>query len=112
VLGHAAWGDVRAKPERGNSRARFRHRARQRAKGKQRGIGSRKGAKNARNPRKRAWIRTIRPLRQRLKQLREEGRLEPATYRLFYRRAKGGMFKSRAHLEQSLRAAGAVKEAK
>jgi len=108
-----SWGDIRAKPERGNSRARSRHRALQRAKGRQRGSGSRKGAAKARNPKKRAWIRRIRPLRQRLKQLRDEGRLDPGSYRLFYRRAKGGMYSSRAHLEQSLRAAGAItKEAK
>ena len=107
-----SWGVIQRLPERGNSRARYRYRAAQRAKGKRRGAGSRKGGSEARNPRKRAWIRTIRPLRARLAQLRTEGRLDASTYRTFYARAKGGMFKSKAHLDQSLRAAGALKEAK
>ena len=102
-------GTIRRLPIHGQSRQRTRHHRAQRAKGRRRGPGSRKGGTNARNPRKGRWIRTIRPLRAYLKQLRDEEKIDARTYRAYYRRAKGGMFKGRAHLEQHLRAAGLLK---
>jgi len=62
-------------------------------------------------PKKRAWIQVIRPVRERLKELRQEGRINPSTYRKLYMQAKGGMFRSRSHLEQQLRVMGILKEA-
>jgi large subunit ribosomal protein L19e len=50
-------------------------------------------------------------MRRHLQELRDQGRIDVHAYRRFYRQAKGGMFKSRAHLDQQLRAAGAVREA-
>jgi large subunit ribosomal protein L19e len=102
---------IQKRPERGVSRGRARHRAAQRAKGRRRGAGSRKGALNARTPQKTRWIGMIRSMRRYLRELRDTGRIEVRTYRRFYRQAKGGMFKSRSHLDQQLRAAGAIKEA-
>ena len=93
----------------GVSRGRAKARAAQRAKGRRRGIGSREGATNARFPRKRRWILRIRAIRGRLRELKGEGKIDVSTYRKFYRQAKGGMFHSRAHLEQQLRAAGYLK---
>lgn len=103
-------GTIRRLPVKGQSRGRSRHRRRQRAKGRRRGPGKRKGGTNVRDPRKRRWIRTIRPLRELLRELRESGKINTRTYRTYYRQAKGGMFKGRAHLEQQLRAAGAIRE--
>jgi len=100
---------IQKKPVVGQSRARVRHHRRQRAKGRQRGVGSRKGATNARDPRKRRWIRVIRPIRVYLRELRAEGKIDVRTYRKYYRQAKGGMFKGRAHLDQHLRAGGLLK---
>jgi len=100
---------IQKKPVVGQSRARVRHHRRQRAKGRQRGVGSRKGATNARDPRKRRWIRVIRPIRVYLSELRAEGKIDARTYRKYYRQAKGGMFKGRAHLDQHLRAGGLLK---
>ncbi|MBI4416525.1 MAG: 50S ribosomal protein L19e [Euryarchaeota archaeon] len=102
-------GTIRKLPVQGQSRARARHRNVQREKGRQRGAGSRKGGRNARDPRKRRWIRTIRSIRATLQELREAGRIDVRTYRRYYRQAKGGMFKGRAHLEQHLRSAGLLK---
>ena len=107
-----AFNVVQMRPARGISRGRFHYAQSQRAKGRRGGQGSRKGAKKARNPKKARWIRVVRPLRARLAQLRAEGRLDPATYRTFYARTKGGMFKNKAHLEQALRSSGALKGAK
>lgn len=105
-------GLIRKAPVRGQSKVRTRFRQAQRAKGRQRGPGTRKGAKGARDPRKRRWIRQIRAQRQLLRELRAEGRLDPRGYRRAYLRAKGGMYRSRAHLLQQLEAEGLVKEAK
>ena len=102
-------GTIRKLPITGQSRGRTRYRVDQRAKGRRRGPGSRKGGTNARNPRKRRWIGTIRPLREVLRELRDSGKIDARTYRLYYRQAKGGMFKGRAHLEQRLRAEGVLR---
>ncbi len=106
-----SWDVVKAIPKRGNSRVRHRHRMAQRAKGRRRGPGHRRGGKKARTPPKRRWIRTIRPIRRRLADLREKGRIDPATYRTYYRRAKGGMFRSVGHLDQVMRSENVIREA-
>lgn len=102
---------IQKRPERGVSRGRARYRAAQRAKGRRRGHGSRKGGLNARTPQKQRWIGLIRGMRRYLRELKTQGRIDVPTYRRFYAQAKGGMFKSKSHLAQQLRAAGAMKEA-
>lgn len=101
---------IQKRPERGVSRGRARHRAIQRSKGRRRGQGSREGALNARTPQKDRWVGLIRSMRRHLRDLRAQGRIDARTYRRFYGQSKGGMFKSKAHLDQQLRAAGVLKE--
>ncbi len=96
-------GTVRAKEIKGQSRARANKIKLQKAKGRRRGHGSRKGAKHATVTSKRKWIKTIRPIRKRLKELRDSGAIEKSVYRKTYLRAKGGMFKSKAYLEGYLK---------
>lgn len=103
-----SWGVIQKRQKKGISRGRYRQRQAQRAKGRRRGHGSRKGAKGARTPRKQAWMGRIRAQRRLLAQLREEQALEPSKYRLYYRRSKGGMYHSRAHLLAHLRSEGAL----
>ena len=57
-------------------------------------------------------MRRIRAQRKLLQELRATKKIPPAVYREFYRRAKGGMFRSRAHLIVNLRLAGHLAEAK
>ncbi len=102
---------ITMREERGVSRGRTRARQAQRAKGRRRGHGTRKGSANARTPRKTQWISLIRRLRAYLRELKAQGRIDVHTYRRFYRQAKGGMFKSKAHLTQQLQMAGLLKEA-
>ena len=102
---------IQKRPERGVSRGRARHRAAQRAKGRRRGHGSRGGALNARTPQKTRWIGMIRAMRRHLRELKASGRIDVPTYRKFYSQSKGGMFKSKSHLDQQLRAAGVLREA-
>ncbi|WP_456368964.1 50S ribosomal protein L19e [Geoglobus sp.] len=102
-------GLIKRKPVKGISRARINRRKAQRRKGRRRGHGRRKGRATARMPRKRQWIMRIRALRKRLRQLKEEGVLDSRTYRMLYRKAKGGEFRSVSHLNQYLEAHGLLR---
>lgn len=101
---------IKARQKKGVSRGRARYSQGQKKKGKRKGQGSRKGAKKARTPKKRAWIATIRPIRAQLMEYKRQGKIDSATYRLLYRRAKGGMFRSKARLEAHMRSEGLFKK--
>lgn len=103
-------GLIVARQKKGISKSNIRKAKSQRSKGRRKGHGSRKGGAKARYPKKQRWIKTIRPIRERLRELRDEGKIDTRTYREFYRQSKGGMFKSKSHLEQHLRAQGLLKE--
>jgi len=92
-------GKIKAKQKEGISRYRARKLAFQRSKGRRRGHGSRKGAKYARYPRKQRWMSRIRAIRRRLRDLRDSGKIDRTTYRKLYLLAKGGVFRSKAHVD-------------
>jgi large subunit ribosomal protein L19e len=106
VRGAIKAGVIRAKHIQGTSRARARKFALERAKGRHSGPGSRRGSPLARVPKKERWMARIRAQRDLLRKLREQKQIPAKVYREFYRRAKGGMFRSRAHLLINLRLAG------
>ncbi len=91
-------GLVRKKPEKATSKVRARKRALQRKKGRRKGHGKRKGTINARMSKKARWMQRIRPLRRELKTMRDTRYIEKNVYRKLYRMAKGGAFRSVAHL--------------
>jgi len=93
-------GIIRARPERGVSRARARRIRAQKRKGRRRGPGSRSGARGAIMPKQRRWIIRIRALRKRLRHLRDKRAITVRVYRTLYRMASGGAFKSVADLER------------
>jgi large subunit ribosomal protein L19e len=97
---------VGAKKVRGVSRVRARRFAEERAKGRHSGPGSRRGSPSSRMTKKERWMRRIRAQRELLRDLRGKKSIPPKVYREFYRRVKGGMFRSRAHLVINLRLAG------
>ena len=101
---------IQAKPKKGNSNARFKKRLKQLAKERRRGPGSVRGTRNARFPRKRRWIKTIRALRDELRTLKAENKIDAKTYRKYYRIVKGGTIKSRAQLRSQIRLAGLLGE--
>jgi large subunit ribosomal protein L19e len=111
IRGAIKAGVIRRKPVQGVSRGRARRHAREVAKGRHAGAGSRKGTPSSRIPRKERWMRRIRAQRDLLRELRTSKKIPPKVYREFYRRAKGGMFRSRSHLLVNLRLAGHLKEA-
>ena len=96
-------GIIQKRQKKGISKFRTNLNRQRKKRGRARGFGKRKGAASARNPSKRAWINTIRPLRRELKQLRDTGKIERNVYRKMYLRAKGGSFKSVATLNRYLK---------
>ncbi len=96
-------GAIQAKPITGISRYRAKKIKAQKAKGRRRGHGKRAGTKNARFPKKRRWISTIRPIRAKLAKLRDSNELDSKAYQKLYRMAKGGIFRDRPHLESYIK---------
>lgn len=96
-------GAIKASPERGVSRVRTRLHHEKRRKGRRRGAGSRKGGKKARTPRKKTWIGRVRPLRLRLRELRNRRVIADSVYRRLYNMVKGGAFREVSDLEQYIK---------
>lgn len=92
-------GAIKAKPQKGISSYRSKKLAEQKKKGKRKGRGSIKGAKNARTPKKKVWMRTIRALRKDLKDMRDAEEIDSTTYRKLYNMAKGGAFRSKSYMK-------------
>jgi large subunit ribosomal protein L19e len=105
-------GAITSKQIKGISSGRKMFTTKQREKGRRRGQGKRKGATYARLPRKERWIRTIRPIRAYLRQLRDEKTIDQKTYRKYYIKAKSGDFRSKHQLKTHLTADGALKGGK
>ncbi len=97
---------ITAKPVQGTSRVRARKLKAQRAKGRRKGHGSRLGSANARDPKKNIWMRHIRAQRRVLKEMRGSGVLTPTQYRHYYRKAKGGSYRSVAHMQANMKLDG------
>ena len=96
-------GVIQKRYKKGISKTRKNIRHERKKKGRARGLGKRKGPKTARNPRKQAWIRRIRPIRRELRKLRDRKQITPATYRKLYKNAKGGMFNSVTQLNRYIK---------
>ncbi len=96
-------GIIQKKYKKGISKHRKNIRHERKKKGLGRGFGKRKGSKHARMPKKRAYIKRIRPIRRELRKLRDRKLLTPAIYRKLYRNAKGGMFNSVRQLNRHIK---------
>jgi large subunit ribosomal protein L19e len=95
-----------------NSKARARARAKSKKKGRQSGPGSKVGTKNARTPTKRVWINRIRLQRKIIKSFKDSGRLSAGDWKILYYRAKGGFFRNKRHLLQTIEQGKLLKEKK
>ncbi len=102
VRGLIKEGAINARQIKGVSRGRARLKIAKRSYGHCRGPGRRKGAAGARHPSKRMWIQRIRAIRKELVHLRSEQRVDARMYRILYRKASGGQFRSVAHLRAQL----------
>ena len=90
-------GSIRKVPKTGISRGRKRIRRQELLRGRHKGSGSRKGSTGLS---KRRWIVRIRSIRRRLRALRDKRLATTQTYRKLSLMAKGGAFRSAAHLDE------------
>lgn len=95
-------GAIRALPKTGVSKGRARMLHIKKKKGLRRGPGSRKGAKHAIIPKKKAWMLMVRRLRAYSRGLRSRKLINQKTYRMIYRMTKGAFFKSTAQIDSYL----------
>ncbi len=102
-------GIIQKKYKKGNSKYRKNVRHERKKKGRARGLGKRKGTKGARTPKKKAWMKRIRPQRRELKKLRDRKLITTATYRKLYKNAKGGMFNSVAQMNRHIKEKDLIK---
>lgn len=85
--------------EKGVSRGRWRVVKEQKKKGRRKGHGSRKGAKKARTPKKRAWINKVRSQRVLLKALKGKGLISNEVFKSLYSKVKSGFFRDKRHIK-------------
>jgi len=90
-------GSIRKLPKTGISRGRKRERKQELLAGRHKGPGSRKGS---RGHGKMAWVIRTRSIRGRLRDLRERRMITTQVYRKLWLMAKGGAFRSAAHLNE------------
>ena len=95
-------GAIKAHQKKGVSRGRARSRIAKRSYGHRKGAGKRKGASGARNPSKTAWVQKIRAIRKVLVELRDAVTINRHLYRIIYRKAAGGQFRSVAHMKAQM----------
>jgi large subunit ribosomal protein L19e len=86
-------GVIRAEAKQGNSRGRARERAEKRAYGHRKGPGTRQGKAGARQDPKDEWRAKVRAQRQLLRDLRDDGTIDPGQYRELYNKSRGGEFR-------------------
>ena len=89
-------GRIRLLPKTGISRGRVRTRT-----GRRKKEGSRKGSQK---PGKQAWVLRIRAIRRHLRWLRDKRELSPTGYKTLALMAKGGAFRSGAHVDEYVKA--------
>jgi large subunit ribosomal protein L19e len=90
-------GSIQKLPKTGISRGRNRTRHKELLAGRHKGPGSIKGATASR---KKRWVVKIRSIRRRLRALRDKRFITTGSYRKLTLMAKGGTFRSAAHLDE------------
>lgn len=94
---------VKSLPEKGISRARARVFAEKRKKGLRRGPGGKSGPARSKITKKQAWMNRIRPVRRRLRELKDSRAITENVYRKMYDMSESGVFESKADLERYIR---------
>ena len=95
---------IESLPEKGVSRSRAKTIRAKKLKGRRSGPGSITGAGYAKVTKKEAWMKKIRSLRRKLRELKASRIITEKTYSQYYRMAGSGRFQSLAELERNLKA--------
>ena len=99
-------GIIRSLQKKGVSRARAKALKEKKKKGLRRGPGSKSGSARAKISKKQAWMKTIRPLRKKLRELKASRAITERVYRQLYYKAGIGVFESTADLERYIKTHG------
>ncbi|KPV62625.1 MAG: 50S ribosomal protein L19e [Candidatus Bathyarchaeota archaeon BA2] len=99
-------GVIRSLSEKGVSRARARVLHEKKSKGSRRGPGRKSGSAKTRISKKQAWMKKIRPLRKKLRELKASRAITESVYRKLYNMAGSGVFESTADLERYIKTRG------
>lgn len=99
-------GVIKPLPKKGVSRARARVLREKKKKGLRRGPGGKSGSLKARISKKQAWMKKIRPLRKKLRELKASRVITESVYRQLYNMAGSGVFESTADLERYIKTRG------
>lgn len=99
-------GIILSLPKKGVSRARAKVLQEKRRKRLRRGPGRKSGSAKARVSKKQAWMKKIRPLRNKLRELKASHAITEGVYRQLYNMAGSGFFESTADLERYIRTRG------
>jgi len=93
-------------PKKGISRARARVLHEKKKKGLRRGLGRKSGSTRARISKKQVWMKKIRALRKKLRELKTSRAITESVYRRLYNMAGSGVFESTADLERYIETRG------
>ncbi len=96
-------GVIQSFPKKGVSRARAKVLKEKKKKGLRRGPGGKSGSARAKISKKQAWMKKIRPLRKKLRELKTSRAITESVYRQLYNMAGSGVFESTADLERYIR---------
>jgi len=99
IRGLITQGIIKEKTAQFQSRFRARKIQAQKRKGLRTGQGSRKGLASARGGKKETWVAKVRVQREFVKHLLEREVITKETYNDFYRKVKGGFFRSTRHIK-------------
>jgi large subunit ribosomal protein L19e len=99
-------GAIRRSPKRGVSHGRARVLHEKKKRGLRRGPGRKSGSARAKVSKKEAWMRRIRALRKRLRELKASRVITESVYRRLYDMAGSGVFESKADLERYIETRG------
>lgn len=99
-------GIIQSSPKKGVSRARVKVLKEKKKKGLRRGPGGKSGSPRAKISKKQAWMKKIRPLRKKLRELKTSRAITKNVYRQLYDMAGSGVFESTADLERYIRTRG------
>lgn len=99
-------GIIRSLQKKGVSRARAKALKEKKKKGLRRGPGRKSGSARAKISKKQAWMKKIRPLRKKLRELKASRTITESVYRQLYNKAGSGVFESTADLERYIKTQG------
>jgi large subunit ribosomal protein L19e len=97
-------GVVKSLPEKGVSRSRARVLMQKRKKRLRRGPGGKSGSARSKISKKQAWMSRIRPIRSKLRELKNSRAITKSIYRKLYDMAESGVFESKTDLERYIKA--------